>query len=199
MVTAPSRPADARTRRRDQTRQDLLGSAWRLAERDGIASLSLRELAREVGMRAPSLYTYFDSKAAIFDAMFVEGYRQLDEMYDRITIDPDHPEATLEAAIQLFLRFCQSSPPRYQLMFTRAIAGWEPSPTAYAVSVASYERMAAAFAPLGVEGPRALDLWTALTAGLAAQQLANDPAGDRWVHLSRDAAHMFLAHIGRKP
>lgn len=199
MTTAASQPVDIRARRRDQTRQDLLASAWGLAERDGIASLSLRELAREAGMRAPSLYTYFDSKGAIFDAMFVAGYRQLDQMYDEIAIDPEKPAATLAAAIRQFLRFCQASTPRYQLMFTRVIAGWEPSPAAYAASVASYDRMAAAFAAIGLEGQRTLDLWTALTAGLAAQQLANDPTGDRWVQLSRDAAEMFLAHIGRKP
>lgn len=188
---------DVRARRREQTRQEILASAWGLAERDGIANLSLRELAAEVGMRAPSLYTYFDSKGAIFDAMFAQGYRELDELQSTLDIDADDVVGTLTAAVARFLDFCTASIPRYQLLFTRIAADWEPSPQAYAVSKASYERMVAQLAGLGIEGDRALDLWTALTAGLAAQQLANDPTGDRWARLSGDAAEMFLHHLGR--
>jgi AcrR family transcriptional regulator len=188
---------DVRARRRERTRADILDAAWRLADRDGIANLSLRELAAEVGMRAPSLYTYFDSKAAIFDAMFAQGYEQLDAVYAGLSIDASDPAAALADATVAFLEFCQASIPRYQLLFTRVVADWHPSPEAYAVSVASYERMVDRLAPLGVVGQRGLDLWTAITAGLAAQQLANDPTGDRWVRLSSDVAEMFLAHLRR--
>lgn len=189
--------ATVRSRRHGQTRREILDAAWELAERDGIANLSLRTLAQNVGMRAPSLYTYFASKAAIFDAMFAEGYRQLDEVYATLPIDHDDVVGTLTAGTVAFVEFCQASIPRYQLMLTRVVADWEPSPEAYAVSVASYERITAMFASVGIEGERALDLWVAVTAGLAAQQVANDPAGDRWRRLSGDAAQMFLDYLGR--
>jgi len=39
------------------------------------------------------------------------------------------------------------------------------------------------------------DLLTALFSGLASQQLANDPDGDRWRRLSREAAEMFVTHV----
>ncbi len=55
---------DRRTRRREATRQEIVDAAWTLAREQGLAGLSLRELARQVGMRAPSLYSYFPSKAA---------------------------------------------------------------------------------------------------------------------------------------
>jgi len=42
---------------------------------------------------------------------------------------------------------------------------------------------------------RDTDLLTALFSGLASQQLANDPVGDRWRQLSREAAEMYVAHI----
>ncbi len=186
---------DVRTRRREQTRHEILDAAWRLAERDGIAGLSLRDLAREVGMRAPSLYTYFDSKAAIYDAMFAEGYRQLEAETAHVVADPDDPVGTLAVMFAAFLDFCNASIARYQLMFTRAIPDWEPSPDAYAVSIAAYERGVEQLAELGIEGQRAMDLWTAVAAGLAAQQLANDPGGDRWIRLVPDAAEMFVEHL----
>jgi AcrR family transcriptional regulator len=186
---------DVRTRRRDATRSEILDAAWALAERDGLASLSLRDLAAAVGMRAPSLYTYFDSKAAIYDAMFAQGYRELEAATAELPVDPADVLGSITAHLEGFLAFCTASLPRYQLMFTRAVPGWEPGPDAYAVSLASYAHMAEQLERLGVEGPEALDLLTALTSGLAAQQLANDPTGDRWVRLAGDAAQMFLTHV----
>lgn len=190
---------DVRQRRRSATREDILAAAWRLAERDGIAGLSLRDLAAEVGMRAPSLYTYFDSKAAIYDAMFADGYAALDGALAGLpSPEGGDPRTWLTTAVERFLAFCVASIPRYQLMFTRALPGWEPSPAAYAVSVGSWERMEEGLAAAGVTGERALDLWTALTSGLAAQQLANDPEGDRWVRLAPEAVEMYLDHLEEK-
>lgn len=193
----PAATRDVRTRRREQTRREILEAAWRLARRDGIAGLSLRELAGEVGMQAPSLYTYFESKAAIYDAMFAAGYRQLDEALADLVIDVDDPVGSLATHIAAFVDFCRASVPRHQLLFTRAVPAWEPSPAAYAVSRASYARMTDRLAGLGIHDPRDLDLLTALTSGLASQQLANDPDGDRWRALSRDAAQMALTHARR--
>ena len=193
MTTAP----DVRTRRREQTREEILAAAWDLAERDGIARLSLRDLANDVGMRAPSLYTYFASKAAIYDAMFAAGYRQLDAALAGLHLDLEAPVDSVAATLEAFVGFCQASTPRYQLMFTRAVPDWEPSAEAYAVSVASYARMTDQLALLGIREPRDIDLLSALSSGLAAQQLANDPHGDRWRRLSLDAAAMFLDHVRR--
>jgi AcrR family transcriptional regulator len=189
-----------RERAHDVVRDDIVAAAWRLAERDGLAGLSLRDLAAEVGMRAPSLYTYFSGKAAIYDAMFAAGYAQLHEHLEATFAAADGLERVemLGLGIERWLGFCQESTPRYQLLFTRALPGWEPSPDAYAVSVTAYEAMAQRLAELGIEGQRTLDLYTALTAGLAAQQLANDPQGDRWVRLVPEAMEMFVRHLERE-
>lgn len=195
--------ADLRTRRRRDTRAEIIAAAWRLAEVDGIAELSLRDLATEVGMRAPSLYNYFASKAEIYDAMFVEGFRELDRTIpgpeaavlggreDRQT----DRRVLLCDALTGWLHFCLASVPRYQLLFTRAVPGWHPSDEAYATSIESYGRMEDLLARLGIAGAETLDLWTALTAGLAAQQVANDPDGDRWIRRVPDAVDMFLQFI----
>lgn len=185
---------DAWERRREHTRADILAAAWRLAERDGIVGLTLRDLAHEVGMRAPSLYTYFDSKAAIHDAMFAEGYRQLlaEAEQSGLVWDPDDREGTLVRVLEAFLDFCQASLPRYQLMFTRVVPDWQPSPEAYEPSLRQYELLRDGFAVLGLGDQRSLDLWTALSSGMAAQQVANDPDGDRWRRLVPEAVRMFL-------
>jgi hypothetical protein len=50
-----------------------------------------------------------------------------------------------------------------------------------------------------VTSPRAFDIWTALTGGLAAQQNANEPGGTRWLRLADDAIDMFLQHFRNTP
>ena len=71
MLEQPTR--NRRTERREATKAEILDAAWALARTHGLAALSLRDVARAVGMQAPSLYSYFDSKHAIYDAMFAEG------------------------------------------------------------------------------------------------------------------------------
>lgn len=189
--------SDLRAARREATREQILDVAWAHASEVGISAVSLRELARSIGMRAPSLYTYFSSKHAIYDAMFAQGYEALIAMHedlDEELVGLGRSEA-LTRAVERFVAFCQESPARYQLMFTRAVPGWEPAPEAYAVSVESYLRMAQALERYGIAGTERLDLWSAMTAGLAAQQMANEPESDRWRRLSGTVVEMLIKQI----
>ncbi len=183
--------------RRAQTQREILESAWQLAADSGLEALSLRQIAANLGMQAPSLYSYFPSKAAILDALFIDGYHQLDNALDeaRETM-PKKASARqrLTSILQAWIDFCQAAPARYQLLFTRAVPGWRPSVEAYAASLANYERLRDDLALAGVTHPDDIDLCTALAAGLVAQQMANDPDGDRWSRLIEDVVDMFLRH-----
>ncbi len=112
-------------------------------------------------MQAPSLYTYFESKDALFDAMFTEGYLQLGEaVVDWVADDAgEEPADVLGTVIGRWIEFCQASLARYQLMFTRAIPSWQPSEEAYAVSVREYERMTESLIRLGITTAEDLDLY----------------------------------------
>jgi AcrR family transcriptional regulator len=157
----------------------------------------MRELGARVGMRAQSLYGYFPSKHAIYDAMFAEGYRALLARWDEaIAAGPQDPEAVLRRRNAAFLRFCVEDPVRHQLMFQRTIPGFEPSPESYAPSVAGVDDLRARLRACGVDDPRAWDAWTAIAAGLVAQQNANEPGGDRWLRLADELIDMFLEHYG---
>lgn len=59
--------------------------------RNGLAALSLRDLARTVGMRPPSLYSYFDSKNDIYDAMYAQGAQQFVDEQKASMPTPDDP------------------------------------------------------------------------------------------------------------
>ena len=164
----------------------------------GLTGWSLRELAKEVGLAAPTLYAYVDGKSAIYDAMFRDGYEAFarDAATWAATIDRAGPRDELTEAAHAFVAFCTDDPIRYQLMFQRVIPDFTPSDAAYAVSLASYTTFRTRFAELGITTDADLDLWTALLTGLTDQQLSNDPGGVRWLRLVDRAVAMYCDHLG---
>ncbi len=189
-------PMTQRERRRLQTRADIVEAAWQLCREDGLASLSLRALAARVGMRAPSLYSYFDSKHAIYDAMFRQGQQQLAEHMAEVSAERPVTRELLTLGTRHWFDFCTSDPVRYQLLFQRTIPDFEPTHESYALAVANLEEAQRILLDAGVADPAALDLWTALLTGLTSQQISNDPGGDRWARLLEQSIDMFLDHHG---
>ncbi len=173
---------------------EILDAAWDLARSEGLAGLSLRDVAARIGMRPPSLYWYFDSKRAIYDAMFMQGNQQL---LRRIADEhwPTDPREMLRLCARRFVEFSGEDVQRYQLLFQRTIPNFEPSVEAYATAVQVVDEMRTRLAAAGVGDDAAFDVWTALVSGLAAQQIANDPGGDRWLRLIDTVVDMYMDHI----
>jgi AcrR family transcriptional regulator len=186
-------PRDRRAERNAATRAEILSAAWDLARADGLTAVAMRDLGARVGMRAQSLYVYFPSKHAIYDAMFAASNR---ELLARLTGLPSaiDPVADLRAQARTFLQFCVEDPVRYQLLFQRTIRGFVPSPESYAPAIDVLEHSLGALRACGISDSRALDAWTAIISGLAAQQAANEPGGDRWLCLLDEITDMYLAH-----
>ena len=188
-VTKP----DWREARRRAARDAIVAAAWALVERDGLAALSLRDLAQEAGITTPTVYAYFDSKTAIYDAMFGQAAEHFGDLMAAIP-DSGDVRADLIEATYRFAEYCLHNPARYQLLFQRTIPDFEPSPQSYAHAVAALGRARDRLDKAGISEPRHLDLWTALTTGLVDQQISNDPGGDRWLRLVEEAVDMFLTH-----
>lgn len=173
---------------------EILEAAWDVCRVEGLGGLSLRDLARRVGMQAPSLYSYFASKHAIYDAMFAAGCEEFVRGQHDLVFTGD-PLADLKLRLRYFVEFCTTNQVRYQLLFQRTIPGFEPSPESFAVSMDSLREMADWFVARGLGGQESLDLFTAIGTGLADQQISNDPGGDRWLRLLDDAVEMFFNHV----
>lgn len=189
---------DRRAERHAATRAEILDAAWEQARTSGLAALSLRDVARSVGMQPPSLYSYFDSKNAIYDAMYAQGAQQfVDEQRASMPM-PEEPLEALKAMGHFFVEFCAADFARYQLLFQRTVPGFEPSPESFKISRDSLAVLGELLARCGVSDPGSLDLFTALGTGLADQQLSNDPGGDRWIRLIDDAVEMFYEHVTKK-
>ena len=192
----PPRALSPRERRRQETAAEIVDVAWQLCRDEGLASLSLRKLADRVGMKAPSLYSYFDGKDAIYDAMFRQGQEQLADHMAPVSQQRPVTRDLIKEATRRWFEFCTSDPVRYQLLFQRTIPGFEPSPESYALAIERLDEAGRLLTDAGITSPRALDLWTALLTGLTSQQISNEPEGDRWARLLDESIDMFLDHVG---
>ena len=185
---------DRRAERFEATRQEILDVAWELVRVDGLAGLSLRELGARVGLRAQSLYVYFPSKHAIYDAMFAEANRELLDRDRSVDLDAD-PVIALRRSARQFVDFCTEDLARYQLLFQRTIPGFEPSEESYSLAREVLDGGRRVLAGVGVTEPADVDLYTGLISGLVAQQNANEPGGDRWTRQLDRAIDMYLAEV----
>jgi AcrR family transcriptional regulator len=185
-----------RARRRQATIDEVLGAARDLASEHGLASISMRDIGARVGLHASSLYQYFPSKDAIYDALFAVGHRELHAWmaeFDRT----GNPVDVLKRGSRRFIEFCLEDAVRYQLLFQRTIPGFAPSGASMALAWESYRDLVAALADAGVTEQADIDLWTAIQMGIAGQQWANDPGGRRFADRLEPAVDMFLAHVKR--
>jgi len=170
---------DWRDARRRSAREAIVDAAWALVRKEGLAGLSLRDLAKQAGITPPTVYAYFDSKNSIYDAMFGRAAGQLAETMAE-PFECDDPGEVLVASVRRFFEFCIGDPTRYQLLFQRTLPDFEPSPESYAPAVRLLENAREWLAFNGITEARHLDMWTALVTGLVDQQISNDLGGDRW-------------------
>lgn len=181
-------PADRRQRRRQETIEEVLSTAAGIMAEQGVAGLSVGEIARRMGIRPPSLYVYFPSKYALYDALFARGAQAVLAAMEAWTAA--HPVAvarTLEEILldhaEAFVRWSLQHAPYAQLLFWRPVPGFTPSPQAYEPAIRLLGLAEEQFAQLQRRGLMRADLpagqllrdWTILTTGVVSQQLSNAP------------------------
>ena len=198
MKVHEAQEGDRRALRREAKWSKIVEEAWALARRDGLAAISLRDLADRVGLRQPSLYAYFDSKLDLYDAMFADGNRQLLEFVAAHQPVAGDPRRALAGFVGVLVRFSSEDVVRHQLLFQRTIPGFEPSAASYEIALQFYDLARGRLADAGATEQADVDLFSAITTGLAHQQVANDPGGDRWVRQADRAVEMFLDDVDKR-
>ena len=181
-------PVDRRRRRREETIEEVLGIAAEIMAEQGVAGLSVGEIARRMGIRPPSLYVYFPSKHALYDALFARGAQSvLAAMEASFAAHPVASASTLEEILldrgKAFVRWSMRHAAYAQLLFWRPVPGFTPSPEAYEPAVRLVGLGEEQFAQLQRRGLMRADVpagqilrdWTILISGVISQQLSNAP------------------------
>src|SRR5690606_40089688 len=73
----PPAPSSLRQRRRAVATQEIVDAAERHIDQEGAAALSLRAVARSIGMTAQALYHYFPNRDALVTVLLAKAYEDL--------------------------------------------------------------------------------------------------------------------------
>jgi AcrR family transcriptional regulator len=120
-ASAASKPARARNRRGEggRLREDIVAAAVELLDETGDErAITLRSVARRVGIAAPSIYPHFPDQPAIMLAVVRREFAELERMLlSAVEKAGDDPRKRLFAICDTYLAFAQSHPERYRTMF----------------------------------------------------------------------------------
>ncbi len=98
-------------------RDALIRAARKILEKDGLAELSLRQVARAVGVSPAAPYHHFADKHALLTAVATLGFAALrSEMLMRMAKETD-PVARLDASGVGYVVFAVDNPALFRLMF----------------------------------------------------------------------------------
>ena len=170
------RPESRTTSRRRVAVREILDAAWELMAREGVAEVSVREVARSVGLRQQSLTYYFPTKHGLLDALFADGFTDLGRVFEQLPPQDDPVEAVVDLAVAV-VDYFMAHPGRYHLMFQRTIPGFEPTDESHRVALGVLGELVTRLDAAGVTDPADVALVRGLISGLIAEQTANDPAG----------------------
>ena len=105
-------------------RADILAGATELLEQTGSEeAVTLRAVARQVGISAPSIYSHFPDREAIVDAIVDGAFSDFNSAIKAASDAADKagegPLGRVRAGCAAYLRFAAERPHRYQLLFER--------------------------------------------------------------------------------
>ena len=183
------------TARRAQAEREILDAAWAVMAREGVAAVSVREVARTVGLRQQSLTYYFPTKQDLLDALFADGFADLQRTFDQLPPARDPVEGVVDVAVA-FVDHCVANPAAYHLMFQGTIPGFEPSEESHRVALGVLEVLIDRLAAAGITTVEDRAVVRSMMSGLAAEQIANDPDGRTFADQTSRAIRLLLGGLG---
>lgn len=109
---SPSHPAATTARRPRLNREQVLRAAAELADREGLDATTLSALARELGIRTPSLYRHVDSLAALIEGIATIAVEELRGAMSEAAAGRSGPDAVREGA-RAYRAYATAHPGRY--------------------------------------------------------------------------------------
>lgn len=177
------------------SREKILDAATGLFLESGGEALSVRAIATRASVSTIGIYTHFDGKQGILDALCIEGFERLSDAIVSAKVSDD-PMESIAALTRRYLDVAQNFQAHYRLMFEGAGAGYRPSPTAREASVKAFAKLQDQVARAGELSAHpfkvAMELW-ALVHGFVTLRAMAPPSGDaEWRDLVVEAVTAHL-------
>lgn len=143
----------------------VVDAAAAIADRDGLAAVTLAAVAEAVGVRSPSLYSHVDGLDGLRRDLFVRASRLLAEQFaEAVRENDDDPHAALRAIAYAYRDFARARPGLYAALLPAPRV--EDDPEAAAAAFEAVRVIASVLDQLGTGADRHIHLIRALRAML---------------------------------
>ncbi|MHA4818210.1 TetR/AcrR family transcriptional regulator [Streptomyces aculeolatus] len=117
-----------RTRLREQTSAEIKTIALKLMAEGGPDAISLRAIAREMGMTAGAIYSYFPTRDDLITILISDVYTSLVDTAEgaRDAVDPSDPGGRILAWAQAVREWALANPEGFRLIYGDPVAGYQP-------------------------------------------------------------------------
>ncbi|GHC38278.1 TetR/AcrR family transcriptional regulator [Streptomyces cinnamoneus] len=187
----------------EAARAAVLDCAIGLLVEEGIAALTIRRIATEIGTSTKVLYTMFGGKDGLADALYREGFARLRRAQQHVPCATD-PLAHLTRLGTAYREHALAEPAYYRVMFEQVIPGYRPSADSLAVAASAFDASTEAVAACieaGVfrsgDAHEISKLFWAAAHGAVSLEIAGhfppDTAARRYEALMTAVAQAFLA------
>jgi AcrR family transcriptional regulator len=116
-----------RERIRIATIDEIKSTAWKQAAEQGSASLSLRAIAREMGMTAPGLYRYYKDRDALVTALLMDAFNSFGNALEaaRDACAADDHIGRFRTIAKAYFEWGAANPQKYIFLFGTPIPGYQ--------------------------------------------------------------------------
>jgi AcrR family transcriptional regulator len=121
-----------------ELREQVVAASLTLIEEQGIAALSLREVARRAGVSHQAPYHHFGSKDALVAELVGRGFTRLSEMLESAERTRGTPARRLRLAARAYVDFALANPAAFRIMFRPELADLSACPSAGAAGSRAY-------------------------------------------------------------
>ena len=101
-------------------RRAIMQAALQLVEESGLQHLSLREIARKIGVTTAAPYHHFKDKGELMEAVAMEGWRELNTAIGKARSDAADPRHALSNIGVAYVVFATAHPALYRIMYDSA-------------------------------------------------------------------------------
>jgi AcrR family transcriptional regulator len=164
---SPETAAGPRERYRQQVRAEVQERAWTQVAEAGASALSLKAIAKQLGMTAPALYRYFASRDDLLTELIVSAYRELAELVEAAAYPAGAGPAGagLHAIARAVRTWALENPHRYLLLYGTPVPGYSAPPEATELAIRIFAPVLAGFGttfagPGDASTLRPLAFWT---------------------------------------
>lgn len=109
--------------------ESIKNAAWRQITESGASTLSLRSIARELGITAPAIYNYFSDRDALVTALIIDAYASFGDCQHAARDahpGPGREIDRLRATGIAYRKWALDHPHRYMLIFGSPVPGYVP-------------------------------------------------------------------------